>query len=284
MDVINNRVWIENTSPRVTDISMLDLDTYCTISVLKKAGAKFELGLANPPVYGVGIYCTNFSLDEIKKILMKNRQFLSRPIEEVPRSYKIEEDRVSNLQKQLKSLAVRYNLAMHKGAFGIKGQDIETEVIETFNKDIIPIIDSLTIEEQARLLEMLKDNREENSEIIVGAITRINHNLGLDDEEIEEERITESDMPTLITSKIVTLLKNYHLAKKEGIYGANNEIVLNSLANEFNNVIIPSIMSLSSEEKIILAEKLNNLSSLDMGSDIIGRLVDQIYTLIGRSK
>ena len=286
MDVINNRVWIENTSPRVKDISKLDLETYYTISVLKQAGAEFELGPANPPIYGVGIYCTNFSLDEIRQILIKNRHTISRPLEEETKTYEKEESIVDSLKEHLKNLSLRYNLAMLNGSFGMKDNDIKREVINTFNKDIIPLIDSLTIEDQARLLKDLKDEeRIEDGEIIKGAIKRLNHNLGFNDLETNEDITEEHDVPTLIASKIVGLLKNYHLAKKEGIYGANNDIVLNSLANEFNNVIVPSIVSLSREEKLILAEKLNDLSaSPDIDHNVVNRLVDEINSLIGRSK
>ncbi len=285
MDVINNRVWIENTSPRVTDISKLDLETYYTINVLKQAGAEFEIGPANPPMYGVGIYCTNFSLAEIKQILIKNRHTLSRPLEEATKTYEDEEDIVDNLKEHLKNLSVRYNLAILNGSFGPKDNDIKEEVISTFNKDIIPLIDSLTVKDQARLLKDLKDDLNiESGEIIQETIKRLNHNLGFNELEIEEERV-EHDIPTLIASKIVALLKNYHLAKKEGIYGANNDIVLNSLANEFNSVIVPSITSLSREEKIILAEKLNDIpDSLDIDRGILNRLIEEINSLLGRQK
>lgn len=71
MEIINGKVWIENTSKKITNVSQLNFNIYKTIRELINAGAIIEIGPGNPPEYGNGIYCTNLNIDEIVSILNK---------------------------------------------------------------------------------------------------------------------------------------------------------------------------------------------------------------------
>lgn len=191
MEVINGKVWITNVNSEITDISQLDLHNNFW-GELTEAGAKFELGAGNPPEYGPGVYCTNLSKEQIIQIYADNfkkkhgvsatNEGLSIVVDAQETKTDEPEDTVENIYGKIRRISRSYNLAVFHGMMGFNTGDIIEKMEDTYQNEVVPLINELSSEDKSRLIEKLEEllsfDRNVDTKSIQNAIEYITSSMG----------------------------------------------------------------------------------------------------------
>lgn len=175
MKEVNGKIFIENVDYEIKDVSQLDPRIYKTLIKLMQAGANIEIGPAILPKDVVsypdlnGVYCTNLTIKQIRQILnpknskeetlegMQNEsEYLSvdasSPEDLDENSEKIIDDIVDLILKKSEN----YYLAQSHALLGIIMDDILVNLVNDYENEIVPKINSLSIEAKKELLEKLQ--------------------------------------------------------------------------------------------------------------------------------
>ncbi|MCH5166702.1 MAG: hypothetical protein J1F35_02300 [Erysipelotrichales bacterium] len=182
MEIINGKVWVENTSANIDNIDDLDLNTYRLIKLLLLRGAKMEIGPGNG--YGAGIYCSNLTIEQIKAIITDNENQnvtitadsfdAPTPEEEVPAT----DDIVGQSYKTIKALSKSYYEAELHGLMGVNTGDILERIVSQYKEDVLPIVLELPDDDKIRLVTRLEEVKMEK-EVSIGLINVIINSVNI---------------------------------------------------------------------------------------------------------
>lgn len=161
MKVINGKVWIENTDT-ITDVQELDFNIYKVIKLFLSNGATIEIGESTTD-YGVGLYCTNYSQDELREIIKEDYERRNINIPMV----------VTNMFSYIKALGQSHREAEFQGyAYGFNTGDVLYKIRLTCKEDVIPKILGFEEADRETLISMLEGLLTE-SDVSTDLITRI---------------------------------------------------------------------------------------------------------------
>lgn len=195
MKEVNGKIWIENVSRDVKDVQQLDLNTYRIPARLMQVGGNIEIGPAIPPEYGNGIYCTNLTMKQVIEQVSyvyneggadkrtednekEPKEGYSEGLDDSPDS------RVDNILASIYRKSKNYRLGQSHLFMGFPvGESLE-HLVSSYESDIVPKFDELSMDEKQELLEKLQnvlDNPALRLEraFFTNAIERINASLNL---------------------------------------------------------------------------------------------------------
>ena len=157
MIISKGKVWYENISKEINDISQLDRNIYKGLFELIEHGANFEIGPGIPPEDGNGLYCTNWTIEQITN-------YFSNRFSEKETTIDIAEEK--SLPKELFdtiiNMAKSYQLAYIHANIGINTGDVLDEISSKYKTEIIPKMKSLSEEDRKKLLTLIETEIEKN--------------------------------------------------------------------------------------------------------------------------
>ncbi len=215
MKEVNGKIWIENVSRDVTDVSQLDLKDYRIPARLMEVGGIIEIGPAIQPThegedielnpgdiskYVNGIYCTNLTMEQVMEqvhLVFNDSKVLKTPTE------KEEEKEPEKLDMQEPETTAKSNVDSIYASIYRIGEDYRTgkshllmgvpvgasleHLVDDYKKNVVPKFATLSSEEKEELLEKLQnllDNGTLHIErsVVTNAIDSINALLNLPQE------------------------------------------------------------------------------------------------------
>ena len=157
MIISNGKVWYENISKEINNISQLDRNIYKGLFELIEHGANFEIGPGIPPEHGNGLYCTNWTIEQITN-------YFSNRFSEKETTIDIAEEK--SLPKELFDTIIKmaksYQLAYIHAKIGINTGDVLDKISSKYETEIIPKMKSLSEEEKKELLSLIEAEIEKN--------------------------------------------------------------------------------------------------------------------------
>ena len=157
MIISNGKVWYENISKEIKDISQLDRNIYKCLFELIEHGANFEIGPGIPPEHGNGLYCTNWTIEQITN-------YFSNRFSEQETTIDIAEEK--SLPKELFDTIIKmaksYQLAYIHAKIGINTGDVLYGIESKYETEIIPKMKSLSEEDRKKLLTLIENEIEKN--------------------------------------------------------------------------------------------------------------------------
>ena len=157
MKISNGKVWYENISKEIKDISQLDRNIYKGLFELIEHGAIFEIGPGIPPEHGNGLYCTNWNIEQIT-------DYFSNRFSEKETTIDIakEKNLPNELFNTIINMAKSYQLAYIHAKIGINTGDVLDEISSKYETEIIPKMKSLSEEDRKILLTLIETEIEKN--------------------------------------------------------------------------------------------------------------------------
>ena len=157
MIISKGKVWYENISKEINDISQLDRNIYKGLFELIGQGANFEIGPGIPPEDGNGLYCTNWTIEQITN-------YFSNRFSEKETTIDIAEEKSlpNELFDTIINMAKSYQLAYIHANIGINTGDVLDEISSKYKTEIIPKMKSLSEEDRKILLTLIETEIEKN--------------------------------------------------------------------------------------------------------------------------
>ena len=157
MEISNGKVWYENISKEINDISQLDRNTYKDLFDLIEHGAIFEIGPGMPPEHGNGLYCTNWTIEQIT-------DYFSNRFYEKETTIDIAEEKSlpNELFDTIINMAKSYQAAYIHASIGLNTGDVLYKIRSKYKTDIKPKMKSLSEEDRKILLTLIETEIEKN--------------------------------------------------------------------------------------------------------------------------
>ena len=157
MKISNGKVWYENISEEINDISQLDRNIYKGLFELIEHGANFEIGPGIPPEHGNGLYCTNWTIEQITDYFSNNSYEKEATIDIAE-----EKSLPNELFDTIINMAKSYQLADIHAKIGINTGDVLYGIESKYETEIIPKMKSLSEEDRKKLLTLIENEIEKN--------------------------------------------------------------------------------------------------------------------------
>lgn len=215
MKEVNGKIWIENVSRDVKDISQLDLKTYRIPARLMEVGGILEIGPGISPKneddgveqgyediskYVNGIYCTNLTMEQVMEqvhlVFNEDKPYKPTIKEEEPKEpEKLDmqepettaKSNVDSIYASIYRIGEDYRTGKSHLLMGVPvGASLE-HLVDDYKKNVVPKFATLSSEEKEELLEKLQnllDNGTLHIErsVVTNAIDSINALLSLSQE------------------------------------------------------------------------------------------------------
>ena len=190
MIILDGKVWYENISKKINDISQLDRDTFKGLFELIEQGANFEIGPGIPPEDGNGLYCTNWTIEQITNYFSNrfsekettidiaeekslpnelfdtiiNTNYFSNRFSEKEATIDIAEEKSlpNELFYTIINMAKSYQLAYIHASIGFNTGDVLDEISSKYKTEIKPKMKSLSEEDRKKLLTLIETEIEKN--------------------------------------------------------------------------------------------------------------------------